>query len=221
VEPDLARTRRAVLETAARQAPPGPLIALGARGHDDSAIENLREVFSDRRILGLDIHEGPGVDLVGDAHRMSSLIEPGSVAVFVSDDVLEHIEVPWLVALEVQRVLRVGGLALVSVPVIWPEHAAPNDFWRMSPEGLRSLFGPQLGFTVLASGGFGTVSIVPGPRMRTRHASMPVMYGPSSAYVLARKDRDVVPGSAHWPYDAVAGMSRARRYPVDGVEAGR
>jgi hypothetical protein len=211
---------RALNEMLLRHAPDGPIIALGTRGHDDSALEQWRSDLPDREVLGVDVHPGPGVDVVGDAHMLSRFIAPGSVAVFLSDAVFEHLEAPWLVAAEVQRILKVGGLALVSVPSVWPQHAAPNDFWRMSPFGLRSLFGPNLGFTVLTSGGFGAVSVVPGEHTREAHSSMPVIYGPSMAYVLARKDRDLESHVVEWPYDPVDGLVRAQQYPVDCVETG-
>jgi hypothetical protein len=220
-EADPEFAERALIETMVRTAPEGPVIALGTRGHTDEGTEAWRHIFTGRTVIGIDIHAGPGVDLVGDAHRLSSIIVPGSAAAFVSNVVFEHLEVPWLVALEVQRILRIGGLALVSAPMVWPEHAAPNDFWRASPFGLRSLFGPALGFRVLAAGGFGDVSMVPGPRMREHHPSMPTMFGPSIAYVLARKEEDLAPESARWPYHPEAGLMRAKQYPIDCVGTGR
>jgi hypothetical protein len=220
-EADPQFAKRALIETMVRTAPEGPVIALGTRGHTDEGTAAWRHSFTGRTVIGIDIHAGPGVDVVGDAHRLSSIIVPGSAAAFVSNVVFEHLEVPWLVALEVQRILRIGGLALVSAPMVWPEHAAPNDFWRASPFGLRSLFGPALGFRVLAGGGFGDVSMVPGPRMRERHASMPTMFGPSIAYVLARKEEDLAPEAARWPYHPETGLMRAKQYPIDGVGTGQ
>jgi SAM-dependent methyltransferase len=220
-EPDLEISRRAMLEMIARRAPPGRVVALGTRGMNDHGTLTIRNAFPDRDVLSVDIHPGPGVDLVGDAHTLATLLEPGSVAAFISDDVFEHLEVPWLAAAEAQRILMIDGLVLISVPTIWPEHAAPNDFWRFSVEGLRSLFGPALGFEVINAGGFGTVSVLPGPSMRELHMLMPVLHGPSSAYVVARKTRELGIGEVQWPYDGVGGPARAQRYPIDGVQTGR
>ncbi len=220
-ENDPTLTRRAILETATESLPAhGPIVALGTRGHNGDETDAWRKQFRGRTVIAVDIHDGPGVDLVGDGHLLSTYFEPGSVAGFVSDEVFEHVEAPWLIALEVQRILQVGGLALVSAPMTWPEHAAPNDFWRASPFGLRSLFGPRLGFTPIASGGTSDVSVVPGPHLRDLHADMPVLYGPSLAYVLARKDHDLAAGSAAWPYDAEIDSVRARRYPTTALREG-
>gem|GEM_PF-1692576 len=219
-EADPDTVRASLCDALRRHAPAGRAVALGVRGHDDSALANWRDDLPGREVLGIDVHPGPGVDLVGDAHVMSSFVEPASVAIFVCDAVFEHLEAPWLVAAEVARILVPGGLALVSAPSVWPEHAVPNDFWRMSADGLRSLFGPALGFTVLSSGGFGNVSVGPGPLMRSAHGSMPVHYGPSTSYVLARKDADLPADVVRWPYDASGGRERALQYPVQGVETG-
>jgi hypothetical protein len=221
IEGDPEIARRALVEIMQRTAPDGPIIALGTRGHTDGDTAEWRETFSGREVIGVDIHPGPGVDMVADAHCLIEAIDPGSVAAFVSHAVFEHLEIPWLVAHQVQRILRVGGLAFVSAPMIWPEHAAPNDFWRVSPFGLRSLFGPALGFHVIASGGWGAVSMVPGPRVRDQLSGMPTMFGPSMAYVLARKETELAADVVRWPYAAVAGAERARLYPVDAVETGR
>lgn len=40
---------------------------------------------------------------------------------------------------EIRRVVRVGGIAIISVPFVWDEHEQPHDFARYSSYGLRSL----------------------------------------------------------------------------------
>ena len=90
--------------------------------------------------------------MVADAHFLSRAIEPGSVDGVFSLAVLEHLAAPWLVAAEVNRILKLGGLTYHVAPHSWPVHETPNDFWRMSDAGLRALFGPHLGFEVLEAG---------------------------------------------------------------------
>ena len=58
----------------------------------------------------------------------------------VSDQVLEHVEGdPQSAVDESYRVLRPGGIALHTTCFINPIHAAPNDYWRFSPQALRLL----------------------------------------------------------------------------------
>jgi len=171
-------------------------------------------------VVGLDIHPGPHVDVVGDAHFLSRFLREGSVDAVVSASVLEHIQAPWLVAAEVNRVLRPGGLAYHEVPGAWPAHAQPNDFWRMSAAGLCALFGPESGFEVLDARDGGPAALVPSPEWRLRHLEMPTMPVFAMAEILVRKVREIPPGGVAWPLPTGDGERRARQYPLAGVARG-
>lgn len=62
-------------------------------------------------------------------------------------EVLEHVFEPHFLLKEIQRVLRPGGLLLITVPFVWDEHEQPYDFGRYSSFGLRYLV-EQNGFAV-------------------------------------------------------------------------
>ena len=49
---------------------------------------------------------------------------------------------------EFYRVLQPGGRALISVPMWWPAHELPYDFYRYPEHGLRH-FAESAGFRVL------------------------------------------------------------------------
>lgn len=68
-------------------------------------------------------------------------------AVFTSE-VLEHVFEPDAALEELGRVLRAGGLLLVTVPFAWNEHEAPFDYGRYTSFGLAHLLGRH-GFEVL------------------------------------------------------------------------
>lgn len=53
--------------------------------------------------------------------------------------VLEHVARPWAVVRECSRVLRPGGVVLLTAPFLFPHHASPTDFYRFTHEGLSSL----------------------------------------------------------------------------------
>jgi len=36
--------------------------------------------------------------------------------------------------------MKRGATLFISVPFVWRVHAYPNDYWRMTTEGVRSLF---------------------------------------------------------------------------------
>ncbi|MCK4409353.1 MAG: methyltransferase domain-containing protein, partial [Candidatus Eisenbacteria sp.] len=60
-----------------------------------------------------------------------------SFDVVVCNAVLEHVEAPLQAIGELNRVLRPGGRIWVEVPFNQPYHAAPSDFWRVTPSGLQ------------------------------------------------------------------------------------
>lgn len=51
--------------------------------------------------------------------------------------VLEHVPDPHRAIAEMLRVLKPGGSIWVQVPFLFPYHADPDDYWRVTPQGLR------------------------------------------------------------------------------------
>ena len=57
----------------------------------------------------------------------------------LTTQVLEHVFTPEIFVAELYRVLKPGGVMLLTVPFIWNEHEEPFDFGRYSSFGLRAL----------------------------------------------------------------------------------
>lgn len=120
----------------------GRTLIVGSKIHEGTGKDDRRKLY--RYAVGIDMEAGPGVDLVADLEEASDLayrhfgdrlfdhIECTSV--------LEHSRRPWLLAANLERVLIDGGTILVMIPWVWRFHAYPNDFWRMTPEAIKSLF---------------------------------------------------------------------------------
>ena len=74
-------------------------------------------------------------------------------------EVLEHAEYPERLLLEARRVLKGGGVMLVTMPFAWREHGAPYDFRRLTSYGHKKML-QEAGFTVASieptTGIFGT-----------------------------------------------------------------
>lgn len=200
------------------RAPPGPVLALGMRESPGAAEPLAQRLFGDREVVSIDIHPGPGVSLVADVHDLSTAIEPESFAIVYSVSVLEHLCLPWVAASQMARALAVGGLALQGAPWVFPTHSAPNDFWRISTDGLMALFGPEMGFEVLEAHSGPMVTVVPEPSWRTDqplNLRMPTLASSSMSWVVARKvatTPEVV-----WPFDPETSRRVAEAYPIDGV----
>ncbi len=51
--------------------------------------------------------------------------------------------------MEINTILKPGGLCYLSTHPVWPPHELPWDFWRFPLAGLQVLFSPALGFQIL------------------------------------------------------------------------
>jgi SAM-dependent methyltransferase len=66
----------------------------------------------------------------------------------VANEVFEHVFNPTDFLREINRVLKPGGMLLLTVPFVWDEHEQPNDYARYSSFGLASIV-KQSGFKVI------------------------------------------------------------------------
>lgn len=99
----------------------------------------------------LDLYPGEGVDVVGDAHRLSDHFPDGHFDGITSTATFEHLFMPWKVVLEMNRVLRPGGLVFALTHQSIGMHDEPNDFWRYTQYGWAALFNEATGFEVIGS----------------------------------------------------------------------
>lgn len=107
--------------------------------------------------VAFDMVEGDNIDVVGDAENLPFADETFNT--IVCTQVLEHVARPWLVASQISRVLKVGGICVITAPFINPFHSDPNDYYRYTPEGLKSLL-PKEEFEIIESGGYGRLFTV-------------------------------------------------------------
>jgi SAM-dependent methyltransferase len=66
----------------------------------------------------------------------------------LSTQVLEHIEHPQKLLEEAHRLLKKGGILIMTAPFFWQEHSTPFDYYRFSQCVLKSLV-EEAGFKVL------------------------------------------------------------------------
>lgn len=113
----------------------GSLQVPGQEGFAD-----LRPLFPGREYVGADMREGTGVDKVLDLHDIDLPSE--SVGTVLCLDTLEHVEDPRKALEEIQRILKPQGIAVISSVMCWPIHDYPFDYWRFTPEALKSILKP-------------------------------------------------------------------------------
>jgi SAM-dependent methyltransferase len=109
--------------------------------------------FSRAEYIGFDFYEGDNVDVVGDAHRLSSYFGPEEkFDLIFSAAVFEHLHMPWVVAEEINKLLKVGGYIFVETHFAFAAHERPWNFFQFSDMGLRALFSEALGFELVENG---------------------------------------------------------------------
>lgn len=99
------------------------------------------------RVVYSDIDVCADVDLFCDGHDLPFV--DGAFDAVVTTAVLEHVLYPELVAAEIHRVLKIGGLLYSELPFIQQVHEGAYDFTRYTLSGHRRLFN---GFNEIEAG---------------------------------------------------------------------
>ena len=102
--------------------------------------------------ITFDMITGEHIDVVGDA--LKAPFRDSSFDTIISTQMLEHVEKPWVVVSEIRRILKSGGICILTAPFLVPYHADPRDYFRYTKEGLESLFKNE-GFEIEESGSYG------------------------------------------------------------------
>ena len=90
------------------------------------------------RYIGIDFESNPAADL----HTPITGAVPlgdGVADVVLSTQVLEHVPEPRLYLRESLRILKAGGLLILSTHGNWMYHPHPIDLWRWTGAGLRNI----------------------------------------------------------------------------------
>jgi SAM-dependent methyltransferase len=120
------------------------LDALGARGLSilnvgaDGRLAERVGRLPDTEVVQLDIDPARGPDVVGDVTAMDMFEDGRFDAVFLLE-VLEHVADPARALAEVHRVLKKGGVLVLSTPFVFEIHDAPADYYRFTRHGLERL----------------------------------------------------------------------------------
>lgn len=111
-----------------------------------------RNHFCLAEYTGFDYYPGDNVDVVGDAHKLSQYFPSEEFDIIYSHAVFEHFAMPWVVAEEIAKCLKVGGLVFVETHFSYSSHERPWHFFQFSDMGLKCLFSPAMGFECVEAG---------------------------------------------------------------------
>lgn len=116
---------------------------------------NARQHFNQAQAeyVGFDYYPGKNVDVVGDVHRLSSYFPAGEkFDIIYTSACFEHFAMPWVVAVEIAKLLKIGGYIFVETHFSFSSHERPWHFFQFSDMALKVLFSEALGFECIEAG---------------------------------------------------------------------
>ena len=130
---------------AVRDRPGSHLLDIAPQNH-----EGAKPFFHHSIVETLDINPKSNATYIADLCRDNSAIISNQLFdVVVCTEVLEHVLNPFSAVSEILRILKPGGIVLVSTPFNFRIHGPLPDCWRFTEHGLRSLFNKESGYKIL------------------------------------------------------------------------
>jgi len=108
----------------------------------------MKPIFEKGQYIGLDMEDGPNVDIVGVSHDIP--FEKDEFDIVISSSCFEHDDMFWISFQEMCRVLKPGGYMYIQAPSNGPYHGWPGDNWRFYIDSWKALekWGKKLGYDV-------------------------------------------------------------------------
>jgi len=103
-------------------------------------IKPYMEMFDEyyNKYFGLDLFLTSQADLLAKSEMLP--IKENSIDVVLCTQVLEHTQDFAKATEEIHRVLNKNGVAVITLPFVWPLHGIPYDYWRFSKYAIKKMF---------------------------------------------------------------------------------
>jgi hypothetical protein len=82
----------------------GAILEIGSRDYGNT--QNFRELFPNNEYIGIDLSVGKGVDYVLDLTKTTGSLQKNYFSLIICCSVLEHTPVPWIMAQNMDSLLR-------------------------------------------------------------------------------------------------------------------
>ena len=161
-----------------------------------------------RDYVGMDIVQNSNgtVAMLGDLEHAE---EPATrYAIVLCTEVLEHVYDVNLSFRGLRRLTMTGGLVLITVPFLFPEHMDPDDFRRLTEHGVAQLARDH-GFSVVSSERLGSAPEV----VATMLADVSVL--PSAPTVSSRIKSRVLRAAKAWLVTRLASHTLANHVHIN------
>lgn len=101
------------------------------------SFSRYQDLFKCSEYIKMDAEKSENIDIVGDAENLP--FKSQSFESVVCTQVFEHLKNPQKAADEIARVLKKGGVCLLSVPQVNELHGEPDDYFRFTKFGLKEI----------------------------------------------------------------------------------
>jgi hypothetical protein len=129
------------------------ILEIGSREVTGKRGEFVRGHLFKATYVGFDFYSGDNVDVVGDVHKLSTYFsEDDKFDIIFTTACFEHFAMPWIVALEIKKMLKVEGYLMIETHFSYSSHERPWHFFQYSDMALKVLFSPALGFECINAG---------------------------------------------------------------------
>ncbi len=121
---------------------PGVVLDVG------SSASPYKKFIPATKYLRLDINKESHPDICCDVHQIEWASKFFNT--IIASEVLEHLANPAVAIEEMRRVLKSGGICILTTRFMYPYHPCPKDYYRFTKDSLQILFSK-----------FSTIQIVP------------------------------------------------------------
>lgn len=174
----------------------------------------FRNKFKNASYTGFDYYPGENVDVVGDAHNLSSYFDEKFDLIF-SSAVFEHLALPWLVSIEIIKLLKKEGYIFIETHYSYSSHERPWHFFQYSENALDVLFPEKFGIQCVRKGCSnlleGKFSIDASEYLQGK--MVPGLYCHSE--YLGQKFKDVEESMLDWSIVSLDDVSKGTEYPKE------
>lgn len=100
----------------------------------------VKDIFTDaEQYIGIDIAQGPGVDMVMSGHDAKYFFEPNGFDTIICLETIEHDKKFWLTMESIGELLAPNGYLILSSPTYGFPYHYPPDYYRFSKEAIEFL----------------------------------------------------------------------------------
>ena len=98
--------------------------------------------------LACDHDQSSGAEILSSVLDLPREIAPQSLGSIIALEVIEHVSRVWEIPGVFAELLKPGGWLFISTPFYFFRHSPFPDYWRISEDGLRLLFGDRFDIQV-------------------------------------------------------------------------